>query len=326
MIEVSSAPAVRVYKERVRHKGQPVTVDAAEVNQQIFVVTGRLLRTAALQRYVSEDMSDPVLVSRLLKQLRQRVDVLRFWQRVPHTTPQYGYFREWIDVAAIPVSTHKQWFEKQICQNARNKIRKATRAGLSIRVECLNDELVRGIMAIYNDSPVRRGKRFWHYGKDFETVRAELREDSEKSLFLTAYDGDELIGFIKMLLEDRFARTTLILDKLSRRGKSASPMNSLLSKAVEICADRQIPYFVYSTWRQGEHGHFQQSNGFVKVTLPEYFVPLTLRGRVALLLRLHRGIRGRLPEGVVTWLLDLRARWYALRFRTSPRRAARGAQ
>ena len=34
--------------------------------------------------------------------------------------------------------------------------------------------LVNGIIGIFNQSPVRRGKPFWHYGKDFDTVKKEM--------------------------------------------------------------------------------------------------------------------------------------------------------
>ena len=46
-------------------------------------------------------------------------------------------------------------------------------------------------------------------------------------------------------------------------------MNGLISKVVEICATNNIPYLVYSTWRRGDHGEFQASNGFIRTPLPE---------------------------------------------------------
>jgi len=67
-------------------------------------------------------------------------------------------------------------------------------------------------------------------------------------------------------------------------------------------------------WRRGEHGQFQESNGFKKTPVPEYFVPLSLKGQLALRLGLHRGIRGLIPERMMIWLLALRARWYSLRY------------
>lgn len=94
-----------------------------------------------------------------------KIDLLWFRQRIPESTPKYGYYHEWRDVAAIPVSDWKHWFEKQITRSARNKVRKSANVGVVIEQTELTDELVRGIIGIFNQSPVRRGKRFWHYGK-----------------------------------------------------------------------------------------------------------------------------------------------------------------
>jgi hypothetical protein len=217
-------------------------------------------------------------------------------------------------VAAIPITTHKHWFERQISRTARNKIRKALKHGVEFHEEPISDRLIRGITALYNDSPVRRGKPFWHYGKDFESVKKLVSEDGDVCKFVTAYSEGELIGFIKLLVFDRCARTAGILDKLSCREKS--PMNGLISKVVEICATNNIPYLVYSTWRRGDHGQFQASNGFIRTPLPEYFVPLTAKGSMALALKLHRGLKGWIPEGMMIRLLELRAIWYARKFRT----------
>ena len=124
-------------------------------------------------------------------------------------------------------------------------------------------------MAIYNQSPVRRGKPFWHYGKDFATVKRGLSRDLADSVFVAAHYEGELIGFIKFLVVDRYAMVTLILDKMSHRDKA--PMNGMIAKVVEICAERKIPYFTYTVWRRGDHGKFQESNGFESIPVPEYY-------------------------------------------------------
>jgi len=171
-------------------------------------------------------------------------------------------------------------------------------------------------MKIFNQSPVRRGKRFWYYGKDFETVKKEMSLDLDQSIFVTAYHGNELIGFIKLLLADRYALVTLILDKMGHREKA--PMNGMIAKAVEICADRRLPYLVYYMWRRGGHADFQESTGFQKIPIAEYFVPLTFKGAVTLRARLHRGIRGLIPDKAMAGLLALRAKYYAGSYSGSP--------
>lgn len=321
MNNVNTYGNVVSFKETIRSKGVPMAVDAVQVNTRTFLITGKVLKTAELKDIWAEDVNNPPEVIRQLQNGAAKADILKFWQRIPETEPKYPYYHEWQDVAAIPITTHKHWFEKQISQKARNKIRKAAKNGVEVQEEQLSDRLIRGITEVYNDSPIRRGKRFWHYGKDFETVKKELSDGLDKCRFVTAYCEGELIGFIKFFIFDRYARTTLVLDKLSRREKA--PMNSLFSKAVEICVKENMPYFVYSIWRRGDHGQFQASNGFIRTPVPEYFVPLTIKGSLALRLNLHRGIKGAIPEKVMIRLLNLRARWYSLRFRTNPFRVSK---
>jgi len=301
-----------VYQETIRFKGEPVQCDAVRVNDQTFFLSGKLLRTASLGRDKDEwqqDVKNPEEAIQALKGCESRVDLFKFWQRIPESEAKCGYYHEWRDVAAIPVSNYKHWLEKQISPKARNKVRKSVKFGIVIEQTELTDELVRGIMGIFNQSPVRRGNRFWHYGKDFETVKKEMSLDLSESIFITAYRGEELIGFIKLLLADRYALVTLILDKVNHRDKA--PMNGMIAKAVEICAARKIPYLVYYMWRRGGHAEFQESTGFKRIPIPEYFVPLTFKGAIALRLGLHKGAKGLIPPKVMPWLLALRAKWYA---------------
>jgi hypothetical protein len=99
------------------------------------------------------------------------------------------------------------------------------------------------------------------------------------------------------------------MDKLDHRDKA--PMNGMIAKAVEICAARKVPHLVYYMWRRAGHSDFQESTGFERISIPEYFVPLTLKGTIALRLGLHKGVKGLIPEKTMTSLLALRAKWYA---------------
>lgn len=307
-----------LYKETVPIKGVPTPHDAIRANDQIFIISGRFARIASLRgdkEQWFEDVQYPDQVIEALKAAPVKIDLLKFWQRIPDTAPRFGYYKEWREIAAIPISDYKHWFEKQISPKARNKVRKAQKLGVTVEEVSLDDEFVRGVMSIYNQSPVRRGKPFWHYGKDFDTVEKELSADLAESVFVAAYFKQELIGFIKFGITDRYAMTFLILDKTAHRDKA--PMNAMIAKVVEICARRQIPYFTYTVWRRGEHGHFQESNGFEKMAVPEYFVPLSLKGKLILFLRLHNGLRGWIPEKVMSWLLLARANWYLFKYSRS---------
>ena len=304
---MSSNTARAFYQETIRHKGVPIRLGAVRAENKAFIISGAFIKTATLKNEWQEDIDDPETVIQELKNLGGKIDLMRFWQRIPESQPKYRYYYEWRDAAAIPVSDYKHWFEKQINPKARNKVRKSAKLGVKIGQTELSDELVRGIMAIFNQSPVRRGKPFWHYGKDFETVKKEMSLDLNESIFVTAYYKEELIGFVKLLFADRYALLTVILDKLNHRDKA--PMNGMIAKAVEICAAREVPYLVYYMWRRAGHSDFQESTGFERIPVPEYFVPLTIKGKWALRWGLHHGVAGVLPEEMIVWLLRLRM-WY----------------
>ena len=66
----------------------------------------------------------------------------------------------------------------------RNMVRKAGKKDVSIRVVGFDDKLVEGIAEIYNESPLRQGNRFRHYGKDFETLKAAHATSSNEAFSL----------------------------------------------------------------------------------------------------------------------------------------------
>jgi len=172
-----------------------------------------------------------------------------------------------------------------------------------------DDALVRGIHKLCNESPVRQGRPFWHYGKNFATVKREHATFLEQSEFIGAYFQDELIGFIKMVYVDRMAVILHILAFNSHYDKR--PLNALLTKAVEICAQKKVSYFVYGKYVYGNKTdrslvEFKRRNGFEQINFPRYYIPLTLKGRVYIGLRLYRGAVGLLPEPVLKRLLRIR--------------------
>ena len=62
---------------------------------------------------------------------------------------------------------------------------------------------------------------------------------------------------------------------------------------------------------------FKRQNGFDQILVPRYFIPLTLRGEIAMKLGLHRGFAKRLPKPLLAELLRWRRRWYARRLNAS---------
>jgi hypothetical protein len=60
---------------------------------------------------------------------------------------------------------------------------------------------------------------------------------------------------------------------------------------------------------------FKRRNGFEPVLLPRYYIPLTLRGRIALKLGLHRGLAGNIPKPLFRAFLNIRKSWYRRKLR-----------
>jgi hypothetical protein len=287
---------------------QPTTARVVDVDGKTFVVRGRLMKTMSLQDEWQADVDDPSRVIHAVRASRRRVDLLKFWQRPPDTAPKFSYYHEWVEVAGIPITTYEHWWNQQINTKTRNMVRKPSKLGVVIDEVGLTDAFVAGVTEIFNQSPVRRGKRFWHYGKNQADTRRMLSDQLERSIFIGAFLHDELIGYIKLIRADRLAMITMILDKTAHRDKS--PMNAMIAKAVEVCAQRGIPLLTYTVWRRGSHGEFQKRNGFEKIPVPLYYVPLTGQGRIALRLGLHKGVKGALPDSVYEQLLGARKWWY----------------
>ncbi len=134
-------------------------------------VQGGLIRIARLKADGFEFLEDPEAALDALRASGIRIDLFTFTQKLPHTSPKYGYAMEWDNVAALPVSTFDHWWTRQINDKTRNMVRRAEKKGVSVREVPFDDALVQGIYAIYNESPIRQGKQFWHYGKSRRSAR-----------------------------------------------------------------------------------------------------------------------------------------------------------
>jgi hypothetical protein len=217
---------------------------------------------------------------------------------------------EWHSIAALPIKSYSFWWEEQIERKVRNKVRKAQKNGVIIKPATFDDRFVREITSIFNETPIRQGRRFLHYGKDFETVKRQFSRFLFREEIFGAYLGEELLGFIMLAYSENYAYLGQIISKIAHR--DLAPNNLLLAKAVERCAERGMPYLVYALWLEDSLGDFKRSNGFQKFDLPTYFVPLTTTGKLVLKLGLHSGWKAALPNRLKTALKKLRKFWHRL--------------
>lgn len=283
------------------------------------VVQGRLCRVAHVDGEGFKFLADPEPAISALRVSNTRADLFTFLQKLPETSPQYRYPFEWDNLAVLPISTFDHWWTRQVDAKTRNMVRRAEKKGVVVREVPFDDNLIRGIWEVYNECPVRQGRLFPHYGKDLEIVRKMKATFLESSIFIGAFLDNQLIGFVKLTVDETRSQAGLmhILAMIQYRDKA--PTNTLIAQAVRSCADRGISRLVYANFGYGKKvrsslSDFKKNNGFQRVDLPRYYVPLTRWGALAFRLGLHRRLAERVPEQVAAKLRELRSRWYQRRF------------
>jgi len=174
-----------------------------------------------------------------------------------------------------------------------------------------DEALVRGIKAIYDETPIRQGRLFWHYGKSLEQVWNENATYPSCSQFLGAYLGEQLIGFVKLVYVDAAASMMQILSLASQHQLYIT--NALIAKCVDVAIARSSAYLIYGKYTYGNKRRssvvrFKRDHGFEQIRFPRYFIPLTARGHVMLAAGVHRGYRRFIPERLMYALLRQRSK------------------
>lgn len=294
--------------------GKSLMNSLIEIHGRALKFRGRLIRIGWIDADGYKFLDDPEATLAELRKSGARVDLFTFMQGLPDTTVKYPYPVEWDNMAVLPVSTYEHWWTKQIGFKARNKAKQAEKKGLVVREVPFDDDLARGIWEIYNECPVRQERLFPHYGKSLETVREMSSTYLSSSIFIGAFEADKLVGFIKLTVDDRGTQAGImhIVSLLQQRDKA--PTNALVAQAVRSCADRHISHLVYSQFAYGKKmrsslSDFKERNGFQKVDIPRYYVPLTHLGSAALAMGLHHRLVERMPESIAAKLRDLRSSW-----------------
>jgi hypothetical protein len=302
---------VEIFRSETLIKGQPTAIDCLRIDGQTFSVNRNPFSLVSLADEWYEDVRTPyALIEALKKHSGATPDIFTFWQRLPDLDPKYPFYCEWESIAVLPVISFDHWWTEQISSRTRNLIRKAKKDGLEVRQTTYDDNFVRGMTDIFNETPVRQGRRFWHYGKNFETVKRQFSRFISREEMIGAYHKGEMVGFMMVGDAGRFALTGQILSKLKHRDKATN--NALIAKAVELCENKSWPYLVYLYWSDTSLSEFKRRCGFRETKVPRYFVPLTPKGELALRLGLHRGWKAAIPNRVWDSLRKMRAHWYSL--------------
>jgi hypothetical protein len=282
-------------------------------------IRGRLIRIAFLDGEGYDFLEDPQAALQALRKSGGRIDLFTFVQKLSDTKPKYCYPMEWENWAVLRISTLADWMTRQADSRVRTKVRKAVKYGVTVREAPFDDAYIQGIHAIYNECPIRQGKPFWHYGKDLEAVRKMNATFIDRSIFIGAYFEGNLIGFGKLVFNEDRSQAGLmqILSVIGHREKA--PTNALIAQAVQSCAERGIPYLwygqmCYGTKRGDSLAEFKRHNGFQRIDLPRYYVPLTVPGLMGLRLGLHHRFAESCPEPLAATYRRIRSLWYARRF------------
>lgn len=295
-------------------RGKAVSVPSARIDGRTVIATGKWIKIAAVQdeELIEDDpITDPKLFVAQLKDTHLKADIFTLAQRIPDTTPKHKHHLEWDNFAVIPITGFSDWWEKRAEYDVRKAVKRAKKRGVIVTQTEFNDSFVEGICGIYNESPIRQGKAFWHYQKEFDAVKRENSTYLERSTFIGAYYNDELIGFIRMVRVGTLAITLQVISQ--KRHFDKKPTNALIAKAVEICEQRGMSHLIYGNYVYKDPNssltEFKRRNGFERVLVPRYYIPLTLKGKIALKLTLHRRLPDHIPGPLLSQLRKIRNFW-----------------
>lgn len=302
-------------------KGQWVQARALRVNGQDFVTKGKLMKIVRLhdEDWVEDQVADPEACVQAFQRIpwASRPDIFYFSQRVPDLTPRYPYAMETRSIAVAEVPSYEEWL-RSLPDSTRINIKRAKKRGVELKTRGFDRDVIQGICDVQNETPVRQGRPYPHYGKPFEVVQRDHGQLLDHSDFICAYHEDEFIGFIKLVYLGEVAAILQMMSKLAHYDKRTG--NALLAKAAEVCAEKGIRYLTYDKFSYGNKGDsslrdFKVRHGFREMLVPSYYVPLTPWGRLCVKGKLYRRLHDVLPHSIISAGVELRAKWYNRKLR-----------
>jgi hypothetical protein len=311
----STKPAENVGE--IYFKGKWIRVPTLNVDDRTIVIKGKWLKIAFIRSedWLATELQDPENCIRRLKEEASsglRADIFTFTQKLPATNPKFPYPMEWDSVAAVRLESFEGWWDS-LPQETRKNVRRAQKRGVVVTVKPFDDDLIREVVALNNDTPMRQGRRNDQFGGTFDQVKKDYSSFLDRSDCICTYHGTELIGFLKVVYRGNIAALLNILP--NPRHADKRPANALIAKAFELCAEKGMLYVTYGMFNYGNKRdsplrEFKVRNGFQEVLVPRYYVPLTAWGKVCMKAKLHRGILSILPHSVITFANKVRSKWY----------------
>lgn len=270
-----------------------------EVDKELETVEARKKLFFKMASDTKEYARDIIPTDDFIEKLGERgIDIFTFTERKGRNTipsPPQSWSKAEDNIALLQVATYDEWW-KNIVKKTRNMVRKAEKSGVKTEVVEPSKKLAEGIWKIYNDTPIRQERAFPHYGTPLQTVTSGVLS-AQNGTFICAFFQDELAGFIQLVYSGEIAIISQILSLQKHADKAVN--NALVAKAVEVCAAKQVGWIMYG--RIGNHpslDRFKESNGFIKLPLTRYYVPITRKGRIAVKMGLHRELKDALPQAI----------------------------
>jgi hypothetical protein len=295
-------------------KGKMRQVPAIVINNLVIIRSGKIVKTATIKDEwwsEAEITCAPEEIIARLKKEKTGADLFEFSQKVPHTDPKYDYCKALSSVAAIPITSYADWWEHRLSQVTRKNVRRAQRRGVVVKSVEYNDRLIEAIVRLNNSTPIRQQRMNLHYGKSFDAVKTDYSEYSQRSEFLGAFFENEMIGLLQIIRQGDIGNIMHFFCMPQHDDKR--PANALLASAVELCANKNLKYLVYGKFIYGHNvkaslAEFKRRNGFEEFFVPTYYIPLTVKGRIVIMLNMHRGIKNFLPKQVMQIAFEFRNR------------------
>lgn len=270
-----------------------------EVNKELETITVRKKTFFTIARDTQEYEKNIIPTEEFTNKLREKGgDIFTFIERgwcFKIQNPPENWIKARDNVGLLCVTSFGEWW-KAVGKKTRNMVRKAEKSGITTKVTKQSENLAEGIWKIYNETPIRQGRGFPHYGITLEKVRKSIFT-SKNCTYIGAYYQGELVGFIKLIYDDNIAIMSQILSLQKHWNKSVN--NALIAKAVEVCAEKGVPWLMYG--RMGNHpslDRFKINNGFSRFPIARYYIPLTGKGKLATKLKLHREMKDVLPTSI----------------------------
>jgi hypothetical protein len=303
---------MKIELSEFRIRGKNHYLPSVRIRNCIILSIGKWLKTAQFfdeELIEQKDYEDPINLIPQLRASPLAADIFTFSGPTESPLLECDYPFKWDNVAIVPTDSFEDWW-KGLPQQSRKNVRLAEKRGIAIKSVDFDEPLIRGIKKIYDETPIRQGRQFWHYQKDIEMVRIMNETYLDRSQFVGAFHENELVGFIKYIIVDKTAVLIQIIAMEAHRDKRI--VNALLSHTVKLCNQQGLLRLTYGKFDYGINqnstlSEFKRRNGFSELRFKHYYVPLTTKGKLAVKYELHLGITNFLPIKVTTFLHKMRA-------------------